>query len=180
MPKPKEKKQDSSASSTTPNDKALLNMIPADMLKLLDQRVVGIVKAEINTAIDKVKPEVVEAVKAAMSEMLQVPRPGNPTPAPPPDGGVIPGSPITQTGAEILKAILSQGQPTAQLIPPEIQAQLMTNLLTKMTEGGGGNNDKFETYRAGQMDMVKVIQAVTRKGMPNLENLIVPDGAKPP
>jgi len=139
---------------------------------MLDERIASVARAEITSALEAFKPEVAEAVKGAIQEvMVNVQKAGVTIPGITPNpagGGVVPGSQVTPAGAQLLNWITNQGQ-QQNLIPMEVQQNLMSALLTRLTEPQGG--DQFATYRAGQMDMLKFFQTATRKGMPGLQDL---------
>lgn len=81
-----------------------LGMLPPGMLEVLDKRM----DDRIKIAIAEVKPEVVEAVKAALGEMLRGAGPGA-APSVAPGGGAITGSPVTSNGAALINALLRSG-----------------------------------------------------------------------
>ena len=75
-----------------------LAMVPPGMLEILDKRM----DARITAAI----PQIVDALKAAIAAGAPGAAPGV---ALPPGGGVIPGSPVTPAGAELIKWMTSGG-----------------------------------------------------------------------
>ena len=83
-----------------------LAMIPPGMMKLLDARM----DARIDAALVRYLPQVKEAVTGAMKQVIGTKPHGTVDPITGlPDGGVIPGSPVTPMGAQIMQWIMRGG-----------------------------------------------------------------------
>jgi len=89
-----------------------MEMLPTGALDLLDSRI----DAKINKAFEEFKPELREAVRGVMEQSIRdaqaagIVPPGTVNPgAGVPEGGAIPGSPVTPTGAALLNWITKSG-----------------------------------------------------------------------
>jgi len=131
---PPETQAQVNARASLPNEEALLELVPPGMLALLEKRM----DVRINAALEAYKPEVAEAVKGAIEQVVKqaqaagIQVPGvtdNPTGG----GGVVPGSPVTPAGAELLKMIFGggggQGSQMEELAKTLTQARAISDVL---------------------------------------------------
>lgn len=91
--------------------------ISPELLGMLDERITNVTKVQIEAALEAFKPEVANAVKEAITQVVQQAQAANPglsIGAIPPvkEGGAIPGSPVTSEGVELLRFIMQGNQPS--------------------------------------------------------------------
>lgn len=144
----KRKKPDSTAKKTTPksevpegiSEEGIKEMLPAGTLEMLDARIAAVAKAEIESALEAFKPEVAAAVQGAMERVIATARtagvniPGVPAVNPTtglPEGGVVPGSPVTPMGAQLLGWITRKDEPSGMesLAKTLQEARLITDIM---------------------------------------------------
>jgi len=112
-------------------DEALVAMVPPEALELLDKRM----DARIQAAIEAERPQIAAAVKGAIEGVLEKAKvagisipgvTGNPG-----EGGVVPGSPVTPTGAAFLQFLMkgSGGSDMENLAKTLTQARAISDVL---------------------------------------------------
>lgn len=124
------------------DEAAVLAMVPPEIMKLMDERIATVAKAEIEIALEAFKPQIAEAVTGAIQKVVAdaqkagIPIPGavNPTTGLP-EGGLIPGSPITSEGAALIQLLLKGGGGTQMedLAKTLTQARAISDVLNPPT-----------------------------------------------
>ena len=109
-----------------------IEMVPPGIMKLVDERI----DARINAALEAYLPQVQEAVAGAMNRIVTQAQAANPGLSlgaiPPGGGGVIPGSPVTPAGAELIRWMTRGGDDTTgmeQLAKTLTQARAISDVL---------------------------------------------------
>jgi len=108
---------------------------------VLDQRI----DARIDAALTAFKPQVIQGLKDALQEAAM--NPGPPAGVASPESGVVPGSPVTPSGAALLQTIFQSNQPSdmekmasfisqARMVsdalnPPSIWDRVMQNVVIR-------------------------------------------------
>lgn len=115
------------AGSHSASDEPPQSMIPPEALALLDKRI----DDRVSKALDDFKPELQEAVAGAIKKVVdQAAAAGIAVPGVT-GGGVVPGSPVTPTGAAFMQWLMGQGQKTdmEQLATTLTQARAISDVL---------------------------------------------------